>query len=310
MLRERHFLKPFFDKQYQYQEKYCSIWRKTILPGEAILNRSVELNFIPTASSELSTVAVLAIAREKSANSFNADLILGIQDALRAVSKEKTARALLLCGKGKFFSAGADLNWMKDSAVLSYEENLRDSHHLSNMFEALYHFPIPTIAVIHGAAYGGAVGLAACCDIVVAEKETAFCLSEIKLGILPAVIYPYLAKRIQLGQLRRLSLTARKFSAAEALNCGLVDRIYARDTRSLVVVEELNGILSGGPEAGKRLKALHRELELTGFIQRDITSQAISEARTGLEGQAGLQCFFAKEPPPWSTSLKDGWDYI
>lgn len=274
------------------------------------MNSAVELKFLPIASSENSTVAVLAIAREKSANSFNDELILGLQEALRAVIKEKSVRALILYGKGKYFSAGADLNWMKNSAALSYEENLRDSHHLSNLFEALYHLRIPTIGVIHGAAYGGAVGLAACCDIVLAEEETVFCLSEIKLGILPAVIYPYLAKRIRLGQLRRLSLSARKFSAREALDCGLVDRVFARDTRSSVVLDELNGLLLGGPEAGRRLKALHRELERNGFKQSEITSKAISEARTGQEGQTGLKCFFAKEVTPWSASLNDGWDYI
>jgi len=275
--------------------------------GEATV-KSVELLYCQIDSSRPDVVAVVAISREEAANSFNGDVILGLTKAFLEVAQTPQVRALVLKGKGKHFSAGADLSWMKDAAKLSYEENLTDAGNLTQMFEALYRLKIPTIALLHGSVFGGAVGLAACCDIVLAETHTKFCLSEVKLGLLPAVIYPYLAHRIHRGALRRLSVTAKVFSAEEALSFGLVDRVFDSETRARFLIEELNLILAAGPQAVTLLKTLHQTLEKNNFMQCDETAKAISQARTSSEGQAGLASFFAKQQSPWAIKFPEEWD--
>jgi methylglutaconyl-CoA hydratase len=276
--------------------------------GEAKVNRSVDLSFLNVDPSRPDTIALVSLAREEAANSFNREVILGLTEAFATVAETKNVRALILRGKGKHFSAGADLGWMKDAAKLSYEENLSDASQLTQMFELLYNLRVPTIALLHGSVFGGAVGLTACCDIVLAEAQTKFCLSEVRLGLLPAVIYPYLAKRIHLGQLRHLSLSAKVFYAEEALRVGLVDDLYSADTRGKLIKEKLNLLLSAGPEALASLKSLHQNLEKNAFAQSEETAKAIAKARTSSEGQAGLESFFAKQISPWGCQLSEEWD--
>ena len=177
------------------------------------------------------SIAILGLAREDSANAFNAEMMQEIVSNLDIVQKAENVRALVVHGKGKHFSAGADLGWMKKSAELSYDDNISDANNLTAMFEKLHNLPIPTVAVVCGAAFGGAVGLAACCDIVLCEKNSKICLSEVKLGLLPAVIFPYLAKRILPGQLKRLSLSARIFRGDEALLFGFADRCFNLESK-------------------------------------------------------------------------------
>ena len=270
-------------------------------------NGPVKLEFKNLANSNNEKVAWLLLSREEAANSFNAEMMKGITDSLQSLSQRKDVRALVIMGRGKHFSAGADLTWMKESAQLNYDENIKDAERLTKMFEGLYNLPIPTIGVLHGAVFGGAVGLTACCDIVLAEHDSKFCLSEVRLGLLPAVIYPYLAKRIHLGQLKRLSLTGRVFNGEEALDVGLVDRVFTMTGRDQVVLEELNLILSAGPEATRALKSLHLELEKDSFQQSQKTAIAIAKARTSPEGQAGLSSYFKKEGAPWSVKIDDVW---
>ena len=276
--------------------------------GEVTVNRSVDLIYCQIDSSRPDVIAVVTICREDAANSFNQDVILGLTQVFLEVAKAQHVRALVLRGRGKHFSAGADLGWMKDAAKLSYEENLSDAGKLTQMFESLYQLKIPTLGLLHGSVFGGAVGLAACCDIVLADTHTKFCLSEVKLGLLPAVIYPYLAHRIHKGQLRRLSVTARLFQAEEALNNGLVDQIFDSESRSRMLREELNLILAASPQAISLLKTLHHTLEKDNFMQSDDTGKAISKARTSAEGQAGLASFFAKQQSPWTCKLSEEWD--
>ena len=270
--------------------------------------RSVERLYCQIDPSRPDVVAVVSICREEAANSFNGDVILELTKAFLEVAQTPQVRALVLKGKGKHFSAGADLGWMKDAAKLSYEENLTDAVHLTQMFESLYRLKVPTIGLLHGSVFGGAVGLAACCDIVLAETRTKFCLSEVKLGLLPAVIYPYLAHRIHKGQLRRLGVTARLFSAEEALDFGLVDRVFDSETKGQVLRDELNLILAAGPQSVALLKTLHQTLEKNNFMQCDETAKAISKARTSPEGQAGLASFFAKQQSPWVCKFPEEWD--
>jgi methylglutaconyl-CoA hydratase len=263
---------------------------------------STELSFINVGDSKYK-IAVLALAKSETANAFNAEMMKEITECLSNVEKSENVRALVLYGKGKHFSAGADLGWMKQSATLTYEQNIDDSHNLTNMFEKLFNLKIPTVALVKGAAFGGAVGLAACCDVVLCEKNAKICLSEVRLGLLPAVIMPYLAKRILPGQLKRLSLGAQLFRGTDALIYGLADRIFEGDEANAVLIEELNHLLVGGPYAQELLKKLHRELHDNSYKQCNETAVAIATARTSKQGQSGLSAFFDKANSPWITSL-------
>lgn len=257
----------------------------------------------------LGQVAVLSIARPDAANAFSAEVMTELTDHFHALAADKTLRALILTGKGKHFSAGADLKWMKASALLSKEENERDADRLTAMFEALYQLPVPTIAVVKGAAYGGAVGLTAACDYAIAVLSAKFCLSEARLGLMPAVILPYLARKIPAGQLRRLGLSARVFGADEALAYGLVQRICTEAELTAVLQDELTNILQCSPVAQREIKLLQHELMVHGNAQTPATAKAIANLRTTPSAQAGLKAFFEKSASPWNTTLTSDWKF-
>lgn len=262
---------------------------------------------LPAVGGESGRLAVLSLNRPDAANSFNDVVIREMIDHLVAVARAKDCRALVVRGKGKHFSAGADLAWMKASAQLGYEDNIKDARNLIGLFEALCHLPVPTLAVVTGSAFGGAVGLTACCDVALASEGARFCLSEIKLGLMPAVILPYLARKLQPGQLRRLALTGRLFSATEAETFGLVQRVASDDRLEQAVREELNGFLAGSPEAQSALKELLHKVQSESLRQGPHTAEGIAGLRVSASGQAGLQSFFDKRPAPWTKTLPPEW---
>lgn len=246
-------------------------------------------------------IGTLLLNRPESANAFSAQMMEEITEHFSSLSKLNDVRALVVTGEGKHFSAGADLNWMQSAAKLSFEENISDAEKLRAMFEAIVNLQIPKIAAIKGAVYGGAVGLVACCDFAIAHEQARFCLSEAKLGLLPAVISPYLMRKMRPGQLRRLSLTATVFSANEAKEYGLVEVVASDLEQSLN--SELGNILACGPEAQQAINKLFNHLRENGADQCDDTVQAIAKARTGNEGQAGLNSFFTKTTSPWLRTI-------
>jgi methylglutaconyl-CoA hydratase len=252
-------------------------------------------------------VAVLSLARPDAANSFNAAVIAELVAHLKEIAAMKQVRAVVLRGKGKHFSAGADLAWMKASAALSFKDNVTDAKALIALFEALANLPQPTLAAVHGSAFGGAVGLTACCDIAIAADTARFALSEVKLGLMPAVIVPDLMRKMTPGGLRRLGLTGKIFSAAEAKEAGLVERVVPEAELAAAVKEELNLLLQGSPEAQAKLKTLLDQTQSDGLRQHPRTAEAIAGVRTGKSGQAGLAAFFDKKPPPWAKSLAADW---
>ena len=253
------------------------------------------------------TIAIIRLNRPKAANAFNAEMMLELKRHLESLRQWPHCRAVILTANGKHFSAGADLAWMKAASSLSFEANKQDAAHLTSMFETLANLALPTICVVKGAAYGGAVGLIACCDITIATDDARFCLSEVKLGLIPAVIFPYLARRIQQGQLRRLALTARVFDAEFSAKSGLIDIVAASAQLPDILRDELSHILAAGKGAQAKLKTLHDKLRDKNYQQSPLTHQAIAEARTSDEGQAGLAAFFAKRAAPWARSLTDDW---
>lgn len=268
---------------------------------------AVELKFQSLPGASGASIALLSLNRPAAANAFNAAVIQETVQALATVKQHPGCRALVLRGKGKHFSAGADLAWMKASATLSVEANRRDAQHLIELFESLAHLPVPTLGLVHGSCFGGAVGLAACCDITLAARSSRFCLSEIRLGLMPAVILPYLARKMRLGDLRRLALTARPFDAEEAWRAGLVQQVVDDHELTRAAHQELGPLLQGAPEAQAELKQLLQYVVEDSLKQGVHTADGIARLRAGKTGQAGLSAFFDKQPAPWTIQLGADW---
>lgn len=250
-------------------------------------------------------VAKLMINRPSAANSFNEEVMSGLTMHLEALAKDASIRALILQSVGKHFSAGADLMWMQSSAKLEKSENQQEARRLERLFEALYNIEIPTIAVAKGAAYGGAVGLLACCDYAVATENARFCLSETRIGLIPAVILPYLCRKMRSGDIRRLTLTGRVFTTKEAKEAGLIQDINDTMTMNDWLIKEINQLLLASPNAQCQYKRLQQRTMEQNFQQGEYTSQAIADIRASTEGKAGLSAFFEKETPPWAGHIPE-----
>ena len=249
-------------------------------------------------------VATITLNRPDVHNAFNSELIAELRSAFLALDADATVRVILLTGAGKSFSAGADLNWMKRSATFSAEENQQDAMALSDMLATINNCSKPTLAFVNGAAFGGGVGLAACCDIVVALSTAAFSLSEVKLGLTPATISPYVVRAIGERAARRYFLTAERFDGIEARRIGLAHETAQTVDEAQMIADGLIGyLLSGGPVAQAASKTLIRmvaDSDITDDLRRK-TAQLIAERRTSDEGQEGLSAFLEKRKPNWSA---------
>jgi methylglutaconyl-CoA hydratase len=231
----------------------------------------------------------VALARPQRRNAFDAALIDELAAAFADVAD---ARAVVLSGDGLSFSAGADVEWMRSSVDLSYDENVADALRLRAMLDAIDSCPAPVVGRVQGHALGGGCGLVACCDLVVAEPTAQFAFSEVKLGIVPAVISPFALAKIGPGAARRYFVTGERFSAAEALRIGLIHDVTG-DLDGAVerVVQEL---LTAGPAAARAAKELAR-----GPQSAEETARMIAARRTSPEGQEGLRAFLEKRPANW-----------
>ena len=236
-------------------------------------------------------------------NAFNEELIAELTawaESVRGAGSAQAPRVAVLSGAGKVFCAGADVTWMSKMVAYSREENIRDARAMAKMFEALDALPIPLIGRIHGAALGGGVGLAAVCDIVVAAEDAAFAFTEVKLGILPAVISPYAIAKIGASAARELFLTGARFSAARAMEIGLVHAVADPNDLDRVVAKYVNDLLTSGPEAVAAAKRLIAEISgRTRTTAIEYSIDAIAERRVSGEGQEGMNAFLAKRPPSW-----------
>jgi methylglutaconyl-CoA hydratase len=232
----------------------------------------------------------VTLARPEQRNAFDAALIAELAEAFVDVGR---SRAVVLAGDGPSFCAGADVEWMRASVDLGYEENVNDALALRRMLEAIDRCPAPVVARVHGHALGGGCGLVACADIAVAHDATTFAFSETKLGIVPAVISPFALARIGPGWARRYFLTGERFDAATALRIGLVHEVSADLDAALDTV--LGELLSAGPRAARAAKRLVLEAPLDG----PETARRIAERRTSDEGQEGLRAFLERRRPSW-----------
>lgn len=244
-------------------------------------------------------IARLTLNRPEVHNAFDDVMIAELLEALATAEQDDAVRVLVLQSTGKNFSAGADLNWMRSMADKNYQQNIDDAGELSQLMQRLDELSKPTIALVQGAAFGGAVGLAACCDMVLAQPKTSFCLSEVKIGLIPAVISPYVVKAIGERQSRRYMLTAERFFADEALKLGLVHRIV--DDFEPALSEWLELLLNNSPQALNACKSLIANVgsrPIDDAVRRH-TIEAIAEIRVSDEGQEGLGAFLEKRPAAW-----------
>lgn len=246
----------------------------------------------------------MALARPDARNALNAGLIGEIRRCMEELAEDDNVRVVVLTGEGDFFCAGADIGYMRDMANFSYEENLEDARNLAAMFGAVEECPKPVVARVKGAAIGGGVGLAAAADVSIAEEGTVFAFTEVRLGISPATIAPFVLRKIGYSQTKALFLTGERFDASRAYEIGLVHEVVSEEDLDAAVQEKVSGLLSGGPEALAATKALLRELRdaAPGEVT-EITARRIAQLRTGEEGQEGLGAFLEKRKPAWREEL-------
>jgi len=248
-----------------------------------------------------SGIATVMLDRPEIHNAFDDTMIGALNDVLSRIAGDRSIRMMCLEGRGRSFSAGADLNWMRRSAAYSPEENLADAEDLARLMSALDRLDIPTIAIVQGAVFGGGVGLVACCDIAIAAEGARFSFSEVRLGLIPAVISPYVVRAIGVRQARRYFQTGEVFDAATALRLGLVHEVVPAGDLGTMRRTILDALRQGGPNALREAKALANDVAGRTIDARlmSATARLISERRASPEGREGLAAFLEKRTPSW-----------
>lgn len=247
-------------------------------------------------------IGIITLNRPEKHNAFDDVLIADLTGALKELDNNDAVRIVVLSAAGKSFSAGADMNWMKRMASYSEADNYRDAMALGGLMRTLHDLSKPTIARVHGAAYGGGVGLVACCDIAVAGYDAAFALSEVRVGLVPAVISPYVIAAIGERMARRYFLSGERFTAAEAFRIGLVHEL-APDEEQLdeVIAPIVEALLAAGPKSQSEAKVLIDSVSNRPLSHQLIeeTARRIARLRVSPEGQEGLGAFLEKRDPNW-----------
>ena len=246
-------------------------------------------------------LARVVLARPDVRNAFNAELIAALRETFDRLSNDSSVRAIVLSGEGKVFCGGADINWMRASLELTHEQNVADAQAMSDMFRAIDRCSKPVVARIHGAALGGGAGLAAVCDAAVASTDAVFGFTEVKLGIIPAVISPFVIAKIGQSHARALFLTGERFDARRAQAIGLVHEVVVGDTLDLAIERIVEELMTAGPTATAAAKRLIQDVSASDYgASRDLTANAIARQRTSPEGQEGLRAFLERRTAEWS----------
>jgi methylglutaconyl-CoA hydratase len=245
--------------------------------------------------------ATVTLNRPEVRNAFNDEVIVELTAAFRELGSREDVRCIVLAGNGPAFCAGADLNWMRRMAGYTHEENIADAAALAEMLRVIYACPKPTIARVQGDVYAGGTGLVAACDIAVSAGGANYCLSEVKLGLIPATISPYVIRAMGARAAHRYFLTAERFSAAEALRIGLVHEVVALEALDAKVSELAKALIQAGPDAVRACKLLVQDVagqEITPQLI-SATVQGIANIRVSPEGREGVQSFLQKRKPSW-----------
>ena len=252
-------------------------------------------------TTQQGAVLTLTLNRPEVRNAFNDDVILELTRAFQDAGQRADVRAVVLAAEGPAFCAGADLNWMRRMADYTRAENVADAAALATMLEVIYHCPKPTVVRVQGDVFAGGVGLVAVCDIAISVDSATYCLSEVKLGLVPATISPYVIRAMGARAAHRYFLTAERFSAAEAHRIGFVHEVVAVDALDARVDAIAQALVVAGPAAVRRCKAL-----LQDVAGRDIdaaliahTVEGIADIRSSAEGREGVQSFLQKRKPDW-----------
>ena len=250
-------------------------------------------------------VVTITLNRPEVRNAFNEKMLHELIFIFKEISDDPHIRAVILTGTNEAFCAGADLNWMSDVMQYSFEENVEDSLIMSEMLQAIYECPCPVIGKVNGAVVGGGTGLVAACDITIGSEDINFALRETRLGLIPAVIYPYLHNRIENRYLKELFLTGERFSATKAREIGLLNRVRKPDQVDDAVDQVVSQLLSGAPNALREAKKLvSMDYECWKGEKQIILAEWIAHMRMSEEGQEGMSAFLEKRKPNWVK--KDG----
>ncbi len=247
-------------------------------------------------------IGYLTLNRPEVRNAMSDDVILLLTEHLNSLQKDNSVHFVVLRGEGEHFCAGADVQWMQKSIQYSKEENLKDAKNLAKLLDLLYHFTKPTLCFVQGSVYGGALGLVAGCDIVIAEVQTKFCFSEVKLGLIPAVVGPYIIRNIGERAARYYMLTAEPFSSETALKLGLVNEVTSFSEFENKLQYYLNILRKNGPQSLRKTKQLINALVEEPKSKQslmDYTATLIAEMRVTEEAQEGLKAFLEKRKPNW-----------
>lgn len=246
-------------------------------------------------------VAYVTFSRPEVHNAFTDEVIFEMTDLFDKLDEEKSLRVVVLTGEGKSFCAGADLNWMKRVITQSFDENLKESNALANLFDQIYNFRCPVIGRINGAAIGGGVGFVAVCDIAIAAESAKFSFSEVKIGLVPACIGPYVIKKIGEGKAREFFVTGERMNGEKAFRIGLVNDCVEYDKLDETIDKIINVIKSSGPEAVAVAKQLCSAVpNMSPEQYKPFTAEMIAKLRVSDEGQEGMNAFLEKRKPKWS----------
>ena len=259
------------------------------------------MKYITIDVSKQNDVVTIFLNRPDVHNAMNEQLIKELTDCFKKLDKEKDTRIIVLTGKGKSFCAGADLNWMKSMVNYSRAENIKDSNILLDLYETIYSCSKPVIARVNGHAFGGGIGLFAACDITITITDCKFAFSEVKLGIVPAVISTYISKRMKLSDMRRLFITGERFDSNYAKEIGLIDFIVSEKELDESVKKYADILYSSSPNAISEVKKLINACETMNIEKYNkFTVEKIAELRVSEEGQEGINAFLNKRKSKWS----------
>jgi methylglutaconyl-CoA hydratase len=247
------------------------------------------------------STARITLCRPEVHNAFNETMIAELREVIAELQSSRDVRVVVITGEGKSFCAGADLNWMKRVIDFSFEDNLKDSLALSELMHGIYSLKLPTVAMVNGAAIGGGMGFVATCDIVVAASHAKFSLSEVKLGLVPACISPFVIRKAGEAACRRFMLTGERLTAETAKAAGLVNEVVEPDELEGAVSELVDRLLSSGPNAVAVCKQLLREVPAMSLEEaKKATAESLARLRVSEEGQEGMKAFLEKRKPRWS----------
>jgi methylglutaconyl-CoA hydratase len=258
------------------------------------------MNYETLVFTKKDDIATVTLNRPDVHNAMNDRLMRELTDCFQQLSDDTLVSAVVLTGNGKSFCAGADLTWMKNMVNYSQAENQKDSRLLLDMYETIHICPKPVIGRINGPAFGGGIGLLAVCDITITVPEARFAFSEVKLGIIPAVISAFVALRMTPAAMRRLFITGERFDAQHAKDIGLIDLVVSAEKLDETVQASIEQVFSSGPQAIKEIKHLIDSLrKMDTKTYKEFTVEKISELRVSQEGQEGIKGFLEKRKPNW-----------